>query len=228
MISAESKPSAAITSSVCSPSGGGGPGAGPVGVKKELEPFLPISRVVKREDGTFALHYDEPLSIGYISPFYGNFLVLLKAYAYILLQGKEGLTHTSENAVLNANYILNQLKNRYRITYPYRQGCMHEFVLSAQEQAKKEVHAIDLAKALLDRNIYAPTVYFPLIVKEAIMVEPTETETKETLDHFVRVMLELADLAAENPELFKEFPKHTPVGRLDEVKAARDMNLASL
>jgi glycine dehydrogenase subunit 2 len=210
------------------PHGGGGPGAGPVGVKKPLVPFLPISRVVKREDGTFALHYDEPLSIGYISPFYGSFLVLLKAYAYILRLGKEGLIETSENAVLNANYILNRLKKSYQLTYPYKQGCMHEFVISAADQAKGGVHAIDIAKALLDRGIYAPTVYFPLIVKEAIMVEPTETETKETLDEFVRVMEELADLAVKNPDAFKDLPKSTPVGRLDEVKAGREMDLASL
>jgi len=210
------------------PHGGGGPGAGPVGVSKALAPFLPISRVVKREDGTFALHYDEPLSIGYISPFYGSFLVLLKAYAYILHLGREGLIETSENAVLNANYILNRLKKRYRFTHSYDQGCMHEFVISALDQAKKGVHAIDIAKALLDRGVYAPTVYFPLIVKEAIMVEPTETETKETLDEFIGIMEELADLAEKNPEAFKEVPKNTPVGRLDEVKAAREMDLASL
>jgi glycine dehydrogenase subunit 2 len=210
------------------PHGGGGPGAGPVGVKELLVPFLPISRVIRREDGTFALHYDEPLSIGYISPFYGSFLVLLKAYAYILRLGREGLIETAENAVLNANYIMNKLKDRYSLPYPYAQGCMHEFVLSAVEQMRHGVHAIDIAKALLDRDIYAPTVYFPLIVKEAIMVEPTETETKETLDEFIQVMRELADLAEKDPKAFERVPQKTPVGRLDEVKAARDMNLASL
>jgi glycine dehydrogenase subunit 2 len=210
------------------PHGGGGPGAGPVGVKEKLIPFLPISRVIKRKDGTFALHYDEPLSIGYISPFYGSFLVLLKAYAYILRLGREGLIEASENAVLNANYVLSLLQDRYRLEYGYEQGCMHEFVLSAAEQAKKEVHAIDIAKGLIERNIHPPTVYFPLIVKEAIMIEPTETETKETLDEFIRVMLDLADLAEKHPEVFKDFPTHTPVSRLDETKAAREMDLASL
>ena len=210
------------------PHGGGGPGAGPVGVREDLVPFLPISRVVKREDGTFALHYEEPLSIGYISPFYGNFLVLLKAYAYILLLGGDGLTEVSENAVLSANYLLSQLKEIFPGPYTYEQGCMHEFVLSARGYSDKGVHAIDIAKALIDRGIYSPTVYFPLIVKEAIMIEPTETETKETLDEFITVMKETARLAEENPAAFKDFPQNLPVGRLDEVKAARDKNLASL
>ena len=210
------------------PHGGGGPGAGPVGVKQELVPFLPISRVEKRQDGTFALQYDEPLSIGYISPFYGNFLVLLKAYAYILLLGREGLVEAGETAVLNANYILSRLKNDFPSPYGYERGCMHEFVLSAQKQAKRGVHAIDISKALIDRGIYSPTVYFPLIVKEAIMIEPTETETKETLDEFINVMKALALMSEKHPEEFKGLPKNLPVGRLDEVKAARDMNLASL
>ncbi|MGB2600723.1 MAG: aminomethyl-transferring glycine dehydrogenase subunit GcvPB [Candidatus Omnitrophota bacterium] len=208
------------------PHGGGGPGSGPVGVKEHLAPFLPTSRVVKRQDGTFALDYDRPLSIGYISPFYGNFAVMLKAYAYILLLGKEGLIEVSENAVLNANYLLSQLKDRYDI--PYQEGCLHEFVLSASIQAKKGVRAIDIAKALIDEGIHPPTIYFPLIVKEAMMIEPTETESKETLDRFIEVMLELADLAEKDPQIFKEFPKKSPVGRLDEVKAAKDMNLCDL
>jgi len=208
------------------PHGGGGPGAGPVGVKKELIPFLPISRIVKKEDGTFALDYDEPLSIGYIAQFYGNFSVMLKAYAYILLLGKEGLIEASENAVLNANYIRSQLKDHYDI--PYGDSCMHEFVLSASRQAEKGVRALDLAKALIDKGIHPPTVYFPLIVKEAMMIEPTETETKETLDNFIQVMKELAETAEKDPESFKKIPQTTPVGRLDEVKAAKDMDLCSL
>ena len=210
------------------PHGGGGPGAGPVGVKEHLVPFLPISRVVKREDGTFALHYDEPLSIGYISPFYGNFLVLLKAYAYILLLGGNGLVEVSEAAVLSANYLLAELRETFPSPYGYERGCMHEFVLSAQACAKRGVHAIDIAKALIDRDLYSPTVYFPLTVKEAIMIEPTETETKETLDEFIKIMKEMARLAEEDPESFQYVPRNLPVGRLDEVKAARDRNLASL
>ncbi|MGB2661816.1 MAG: aminomethyl-transferring glycine dehydrogenase subunit GcvPB [Candidatus Omnitrophota bacterium] len=208
------------------PHGGGGPGAGPVGVKTELVPFLPISRVVKKKDGTFMLNYEEPLSIGYISQFYGNFGVMLKAYAYILLLGKEGLIDVSENAVLNANYIKSKLKDYYDI--PYDRNCMHEFVLSASRQAEKGVQALDIAKGLIDKGIHPPTVYFPLIVKEAMMIEPTETESKETLDWFIEVMIEFARLAESDPDAFKKFPDTTPVGRLDEVKAAKDMDLASL
>ncbi|MGB2630412.1 MAG: aminomethyl-transferring glycine dehydrogenase subunit GcvPB [Candidatus Omnitrophota bacterium] len=208
------------------PHGGGGPGAGPVGVKKELAPFLPISRVVRRKDGTFALDYDRPLSIGYISPFYGNFSVMLKAYAYILLMGREGLIEVSENAVLNANYVKDKLKKQYDI--PYGKNCLHEFVLSAERQAEKGVHALDIAKGLIDRDIHPPTVYFPLIVKEAMMIEPTETESKETLDRFIEAMIELAELADKDPAAFKGFPATAPVRRPDEVKAAKDMDLASL
>lgn len=208
------------------PHGGGGPGAGPVGVKKNLVPFLPISRVVKKDDGTFVLDYDRPLSIGYISPFYGNFAVLLKAYAYILLLGREGLIEVSENAVLNANYLKTRLEKYYDI--PYSKNCLHEFVASAARQAKKGVHAIDIAKALIDSGIHPPTMYFPLTVKEAMMIEPTETESKETLDRFVEVMAGLARLAEEDPDAFREFPKTAPVRRLDEVKAARDMDVACL
>ncbi len=208
------------------PHGGGGPGAGPVGVKEHLAPFLPTSRVVKRKDGTFALDYDRPLSIGYISPFYGNFAVMLKAYAYILLLGKEGLIEASENAVLNANYLLSELKDHYDV--PYDKGVLHEFVLSAAKQAEKGVRALDIAKALIDEGIHPPTVYFPLIVKEALMVEPTETESRETLDRFISIMIKLAELAEKDPDAFKDLPKNTPVGRLDEVKAARDMDLCSL
>jgi glycine dehydrogenase subunit 2 len=206
------------------PHGGGGPGAGPVGVTGELEPFLPISRVIKRKDGTFALDYDYPASIGYISQFYGNFAVLLKAYAYILLLGREGLVEVSENAVLNANYLKVQLKEDYSIPYP--DNCLHEFVLSAAEQAKKGVRALDIAKALIDNGIHPPTVYFPLIVKEAMMIEPTETESRETLDIFVSVMRTLARLAEEDPGSFAECPSNAPVSRVDEVKAARDMDIS--
>ena len=208
------------------PHGGGGPGAGPVGVKKELAKFLPISRVIKRKDGTFALDYDQPLSIGYISPFYGNFGVLLKAYAYILLLGKEGLIEATENAVLNANYLKVKLMEKFVV--PFSKNCLHEFVISLEDYSKLGVRAIDIAKALIDRGIHPPTIYFPLIVKEAMMVEPTETESKETLDNFIKIMFELALLAEKNPEQFKEFPKYSPVTRVDEVKAAKDMDIASL
>ena len=208
------------------PHGGGGPGAGPVGVKKELIPFLPIPRVVRKKDKTFGLNFDKHVSIGRIAPFYGNFSVLLKAYAYILLLGREGLIDVSENAVLNANYLKNRLSKYYDI--PYDKDCLHEFVASASRQAEKGVRAIDIAKALIDRGIHPPTIYFPLIIKEAMMIEPTETESKETLDNFIKVMIELATLAKKNPEAFKELPVTAPIARPDEVKAAKDMDLASL
>ncbi len=162
------------------PHGGGGPGAGPVGVRKHLEPYLPISRIQKRRDNSYTLEYDYPKSIGYIAPFYGNFLIVLRACAYCMLQGAEGMLEISEQAVLNANYMMNRLKDVYEL--PYDQTCMHEFVLSAKRQAAKGVHAMDIAKALMDRGFHPPTVYFPLIVKEAMMIEPTESESKETLD----------------------------------------------
>lgn len=204
------------------PHGGGGPGAGPVGVKKHLEPFLPISRITKRADGTYALSYDYPQSIGYIAPFYGNFGICLRAYAYILLQGREGLIDVSENAVLNANYVLANLKAYYHAPFPER--CMHECVLSAKKQLGKGVHALDIAKSLIDRGFHPPTIYFPLIVKESMMIEPTETENKETLDAFIAAMRAVAKDAEEHPEILKSAPRTTPVGRLDETKAVRDMD----
>ncbi|MFH0732964.1 MAG: aminomethyl-transferring glycine dehydrogenase subunit GcvPB [Candidatus Omnitrophota bacterium] len=203
------------------PHGGGGPGAGPVGVKKDLAEFLPMPRLIKSADN-FKFDFDKKLSIGSIAPFYGNFLVLVKAYAYILLLGKDGLMQASEMAVLNANYIMNKLKNYYDL--PFERTCMHECVFSAQRQAKNGVHAIDIAKALIDKGIHPPTIYFPLIVKEAMMIEPTETESKETLDEFIEVMIELAKLAEKNPQVFKEFPKNTALKRLDEVKAVKDLD----
>jgi glycine dehydrogenase subunit 2 len=208
------------------PHGGGGPGAGPVGVSAKLAEFLPVARIVKNPDGQFRLDYDKPLSVGYVAPFYGNFGVLLKAYAYILLLGKEGLIEASENAVLNANYLKFHLQKFYDV--PHSENCLHEFVVSAARQAEKGVRALDIAKALIDKGIHPPTVYFPLIVKEAMMVEPTETESRETLDKFIQVMKELAELAARSPEKFKEFPLNSPVGRIDEVKAAKDMDIACL
>ncbi|RQD67822.1 MAG: glycine dehydrogenase subunit 2 [Desulfonatronovibrio sp. MSAO_Bac4] len=205
------------------PHGSGGPGSGPVGVNKKLEPFLPISRVVRLDDGQFFLKYDYPDSIGYIAPFYGNFAVMLKAYAYILRLGREGLLRVSENAVLSANYLRKKLENHLHI--PYNRTCMHEFVASAVNQAEKGVRAVDIAKALLDKGHYAPTVYFPLIVKECLMIEPTETESRETLDTFVDDFIEILKQAEENPEFVKGSPQNTPVTRLDEVLAARNMKL---
>lgn len=204
------------------PHGGGGPGAGPIGVKKQLIKFLPIPRIIKK-DGKFSLEYDKPHSIGSIAPFYGNFLVVLKAHAYILLLGKSGLISVSEKAVLNANYIRAFLKDYYDL--PFDRVCMHECVFSAKRQAEKGIRALDIAKYLIDKGFHPPTIYFPPIVKEALMIEPTETESKETLDEFIEVMIEIAKLAEEHPDVLKNTPVTTPVKRLDEVKAARELKL---
>jgi glycine dehydrogenase subunit 2 len=203
------------------PHGGGGPGAGPVGVSSRLAPYLPTSVVVKREDGTFALAYDRPKSIGYIAPFYGNFGVILRAYAYMLLMGRNGLREASENAVLNANYLRARLKPWFDL--PHDRMAMHECVFSAARQSARGVHAIDIAKALIDEGFHPPTVYFPLIVKEALMIEPTESESKEDMDRFVDAMIRIARLAEAHPEAFAAMPVSTSVSRLDETKAVKDM-----
>ena len=201
------------------PHGAGGPGSGPVGVAEKLVPYLPVSRVTKRADGTYTLEYHHSESIGYIAPFYGNFGVILKAYAYLLTLGKKGLVKISENAVLNANYIRTKLSSHY--DRPYERFCTHECVFSASRQLKNGVHALDIAKALIDKGIHPPTIYFPLIVNEAIMIEPTETESKEQMDVFIEAMIEIAELAEKNPDEVKKCPVTTPVSRLDETTAAR-------
>ncbi|MHC5198639.1 MAG: aminomethyl-transferring glycine dehydrogenase subunit GcvPB [Planctomycetota bacterium] len=208
------------------PHGGGGPGSGPVGVVEKLTDYLPVSSVIKRDDGTFALDYDKPKSIGYIAPFYGNFAIILRAYVYILMLGKEGLERVAENAVLNANYIKEKLKPYYDIEHG--QLCKHECVFSATRQAQQGVHAIDIAKGLLDMGFHPPTIYFPTIVKEALMIEPTECESRETMDAFIDAMIELARIAEASPEALQAAPTTTPVGRLDETKASRQLNIASL
>jgi glycine dehydrogenase subunit 2 len=210
--------------SFATPHGGGGPGAGPVGVVEKLRPYLPISRVEKTKDGTFTLNYDAPKSIGYISPFYGNFGIIARAYAYMLVLGREGMRGTSDLAVLNANYLQEKLRPLFGA--PYRGRCMHEFVFSGSFLAEYGIHTLDLAKGMIDRGIHPPTVYFPLNVPEAFMVEPTESEDRDTLDRFVEVMKELIDLAKNEPEKLHEAPVSTPVGRLDAVKAARVMRLS--
>ena len=202
------------------PHGGGGPGAGPVGVNKKLEKFLPISRVVKKPDG-YALSYDFPDSIGYIAPFYGNFGLLLRAYGYIMMLGRQGLIDTTNHAVLNANYIKERLKPYYKLAYD--RICMHESVFSAAKQAERDVHAIDIAKYLIDQGIHPPTVYFPLSVPEAMMIEPTESESKPVMDEFINIMIEADRLSQTQAASFKEFPKTMPITRPDEVKAARDI-----
>ncbi len=206
------------------PHGGGGPGAGPVGVSQRLVEFLPISRVIRRADATLALDYNYPKSIGYIAPFYGNFGVILKAYAYMLALGKEGLIQVAEIAVLNANYCQARLKKYYDL--PFNKTCMHECVFSASAQAKNGVHALDIAKYLIDQGYHPPTIYFPLIVKEALMIEPTETESKETLDAFIDTMIKIAGLAKDNPAEVTNAPQKMPIKRLDEVRAARQPDLA--
>jgi glycine dehydrogenase subunit 2 len=206
------------------PHGGGGPGAGPVGVCRRLRPYLPISRIIKTKDGTCGLDYDHPKSIGYVAPFYGNFGVLIRTYAYCLLLGRDGLRAVSNHAVLNANYVQEKLRTLFPASAPGR--CMHECVLTAKPLGVHGIRAMDIAKGLIDRGIHPPTVYFPLIVPEAMMVEPTESETRETLDRFIEAMTDLAREAKENPEALRQAPVTTPVGRLDEVAAARNMDLA--
>ena len=208
------------------PHGGGGPGAGPVGVVKKLVDFLPISIVRQRDDGTYYLEYDRPKSIGYIAPFYGNFGIIVRAYVYMLMLGRQGMLDVSANAVLNANYVLARLKHKYQAAVD--RICKHECVFSAKRQMANGVHAMDIAKALIDRGFHPPTVYFPLTVPEAMMIEPTETESKETIDSFIEAMLEIADLADRDPDAVKRCPTTTPVGRLDDVRAARQPDLASL
>ncbi len=208
------------------PHGGGGPGAGPVGVTGRLAGFLPVPRIRKNDKGFFYCDTSAPDTIGPIAPFFGNFGVLLKAFAYILLLGRDGLIDVSEKAVLNANYCLAKLKDVY--TVPYDRTCMHEFVLSASCVAAQKVRALDIAKFLIDNGIHPPTVYFPLIVKEAMMVEPTETESVETLEGFIEIMRRAVRLAAENPVALTKAPVTTPVGRLDEVKAARELNCSHI
>ncbi len=200
------------------PHGGGGPGAGPVGVKKFLEPFLPTPVVVKR-DADYALGYDRPDSIGRMKAFNGNFGILVRAYTYILTMGAEGLKRASEMAVLNANYLQAKLKDHYRL--PVDTICKHEFVLAGLKDEFSQCTTLDVAKRLLDQGYHPPTIYFPLIVPNAIMIEPTETESIETLDAFAEVMIQISKEAEESPELLKNAPTTTVIRRVDEVAAAR-------
>jgi glycine dehydrogenase subunit 2 len=203
------------------PHGGGGPGSGPVGVVEKLIPFLPAPLVEKKGEN-YSFDYNSKDSIGKVKGFYGNFGVLVRAYTYIKSAGNMGLKNISENAVLNANYILARLKGHYKVAYD--RHCMHECVLS-DEGLPNEVTTIDVAKRLLDYGYHAPTIYFPLIVHGAIMIEPTETESKETIDEFIDVMIKISEEAKTNPEVVKTAPHTTPVRRLDAVKAAREPKL---
>ncbi len=204
------------------PHGGGGPGSGPVGVKEHLVKFLPVP-VVEKNDGKYILDYDRPDSIGKVKGFYGNYGVMVRAYSYILTMGAAGLREVSETAVLNANYMMNKLKEHYYL--PIDQVCKHEFVLGGLRSTNLEVSTLDIAKRLLDYGYHPPTIYFPLIVSEAIMVEPTETESLETIDGFIDTMIKIAEEAKEDPSLLKNAPHNTPVRRIDEARAARKLIL---
>jgi glycine dehydrogenase subunit 2 len=204
------------------PHGGGGPGSGPVGVKKELVKFLPVPVIEKKGD-SYILDYDRPDSIGKVRSFYGNFGVAVKAYSYIMSMGGEGLKEVSRKAVLNANYIMSKLKKYYEL--PIDQVCKHEFVLGGLPENDNHVTTLDVAKRLLDYGYHPPTIYFPLIVNNAIMIEPTETESLETLDSFIDIMIKIAGEAEEDPEILKTAPHDTAVRRIDEVKAARNLIL---
>ncbi len=203
------------------PHGGGGPGAGPVGVVEKLKDFLPAP-VIEFDGKKYYRNYDIKHSIGKVRSFYGNFGVLVRAYAYILMMGNN-LKLASADAVLNANYIKEKLKGVYEL--PYDEPCMHEFVLSGERQHEEGVSTLGIAKRLMDDNIHPPTVYFPLIVHEAIMIEPTESESKEVLDNFINVMLNIAKEIKENPEEVLKSPQKTPVRRVDETLAARHPDL---
>ncbi len=205
------------------PHGGGGPGAGPVGVCEKLVEYLPVPWIIKNGDEQFGLDWDHPDSIGKIAAYHGSFGVVLRAYAYMLRLGRQGMLDVSEAAVLNANYVREKLKSHYAL--PFAQVCKHECVFSASRQAQAGATAMDIAKALIDRGFHPPTVYFPLIVEEALMVEPTETESKATLDEFITAMIEIAELAETDPDQLTAAPVTTPVRRLDETLAARNPDL---
>ena len=205
------------------PHGGGGPGAGPVGVKAALVPFLPVPHVVKDDGGDYRLDWDRPQSIGKLQAFWGNFGMLARASAYIRTMGPDGLRAVSDNAVLNANYLMKRLEPHYDLPYPG--PCMHECVFSARRQKQHGVSAMDIAKRLLDLGFYAPSTYFPLVVEEALMIEPTETESKETIDSFCDAMIQIAKEAETDPASILNAPVTTPVKRLDQTLAARQPNL---
>jgi glycine dehydrogenase subunit 2 len=206
------------------PHGGGGPGAGAVAVTKELGQYLPLPKVERNStNGQYFLNYDLPKSIGRLHAFYGNCANDIRAYAYIRTLGPEGLRKVSENAIVNANYLKALLKDEYEV--PYNDICQHEFVLSCSRQKKKGVKALDIAKCLLDFGFHAPTVYFPLIVSEAFMIEPTETESRATLENFAETLIQISQNAETDAEKMQHAPYTTPVRRLNEVKAARELDI---
>jgi len=210
------------------PHGGGGPGAGALGVKSNLEPFLPVPIIEKKNNrkggDIYHLEYKRPKSIGRVHGFYGNIGNLIRAYCYIRQLGADGLGEVSETAIINAAYLREKLRHRFEL--PFGDGTMHEFVLSGARQKSQGVRTLDIGKRILDFGVHAPTVYFPLIVPEALMIEPTETESKASLDNFIQIMLNIADEAEQNPDLVRSAPHTTPVFRLDEARAARDPDIS--
>ena len=204
------------------PHGGGGPGAGPVGVVEKLKDYLPVPTIEKTEDGKFVRNYNKPDSIGKVRSFYGNFGVLVRAYTYILMMGKD-LKHVTEDAVLNANYLREQLKDVYDIAFDER--CMHEFVICGEKQKEEGSSTLHIAKRMMDYQLHPPTVYFPMIVHEAMMIEPTESENKKRLDDFVVVMKKIAEEIKQNPDMVNSAPHTTPVKKVDETQAARHPDL---
>jgi glycine dehydrogenase subunit 2 len=204
------------------PHGGGGPGSGPVAVTEALASFLPVP-VVAKKNSAYHFDFDRPDSIGKVQSFYGNFLVMVRAYTFLRIVGCDGLQQISKSAILNANYIVQSLKDHYYLRYPGY--CMHEGVLSGKNLKESGLRTLDVAKRLLDYGLHAPTIYFPLIVSEALMIEPTDSESKETLDVFIQTMKTILKEAQDNPDLLKNAPHHTPVRRLDEVKAIKELKI---
>lgn len=210
------------------PHGGGGPGGGAIGIKSILEPFLPLPVVTRKteKDGgySYILDFNRPDSIGKVHGFYGNFASNVRGYTYIRQNGPQGLRDISKTAIINANYLKENLKRDFALPYDF--PCMHEFVLSGDKQLPYGVKTADMAKRILDFGLHAPTVYFPLIVHEALMIEPTESESKESLDYFIGVLKQIAREAEENPEIIKSAPHNTPVARLDEALAAKNLDVS--
>jgi len=201
------------------PHGGGGPGSGPVLCTKRLSPYLPGPKVIKKGDH-FDIEWKQETSIGQVVPFFGNFLITLRAYLYLLLHGEKGLRRISEGAVLNANYLKKRLSDLF--TIPFRGPCMHEFVIQGDRFLDRGIRAFDIAKRLLDFGIHSPTMYFPLIIKEALLIEPTESESKKSLDHIAEIFASVVKECLERPEVVKEAPHTTTLSRLDEVRAVKN------
>lgn len=204
------------------PHGGGGPGAGPVCVSDKLLPYLPKPQIEKKDD-RFYLNNDLPKSIGKVHTFFGNFGILVRAYTYIRMVGKQGIKEISKNAVINANYLFKKLKDEFEV--PFNEYCMHEFLITGNKQKKYGANTKDMAKRLLDYGFHAPTIYFPLIVHEAMLVEPTETETVEALDELAEAFLKIAKEAKENPEVLQSAPHNTPIARVNDALAARKLDI---